>query len=329
MKLRISSVLAVLCASLCCAGATSAHLSAASNLQKPAGDAYDAATFVTELRRLDAALQGKPSAAAIANLRNALPSAWQVSTPERTYSVSTKPLHELLTSSSIPKAEIWIEHLQIEIERSQRPDAYSADASAELHKILSSRAFGGVRPPTALESFRQRIAAWVERMLSRLFANMSRHPVAAKVLFWVLLIGAVGFVASLVFRYINNLDNLNTFRPSPSLARSRSWQEWVLAARQAAQRGDFRDAVHSAYWAGIARLEEAGAIPRDRTITPREYLRYVGQIRADIATPQNYKAPLAALTTQMERIWYANKPAKSEDFTKSLHELEALGCPLE
>jgi hypothetical protein len=329
MKRRIFSVLAMLCASLCCAGAASVRLPDASNLQKPSGQVYDAAAFVAELRRLDAALEGKPSAATIASVRNALPSAWQVSTPEHTYSISTKPLQERLSASSTAKAGIWIEHLQIEIERSQRPDAYSPAASAELHKILSSRTFEGVRPPTALELFRQRMAAWLERMVSRLFGNISRHPIAAKLLFWVLLIGGVGFVAFLVFRYISQLDNLDTFKPAASIVNSRTWQEWVLAGRQAAKRGDYRDAVHSAYWAGIARLEEAGAIPRDRAITPREYLGYVGQIRTDIATPQNYKAPLAALTTRLERIWYANRPANSQDFTNSLHELEALGCPLE
>jgi hypothetical protein len=133
----------------------------------------------------------------------------------------------------------------------------------------------------------------------------------------------------LVFRYISNRDNLNSFKAASSVVSSRSWQEWILAGRQAAKRGDFRDAVHSAYWAGIARLEEAGAVPRDRSRTPREYLHFVGQIRADIAAPENYKAPLAALTSRLERIWYANRPAGSDDFSESLRELEALGCPLE
>lgn len=329
MKLRILSLLVVLCGPLCCAGAASLHRPPASNLQKPSGDVYDAATFGVELRRLDAALQGKPSAATIANLRKTLPSVWQVSTPEHAYSISTKPLQVLLTASSVVKAETWIEHLQIEIERAQRPDAYSPAASAQLHKILSGRAFEGVRPPNALDLLRQRISAWLERMILKLFGKISRHPIGAKILFWLLLIGGVAFVAFLVFRYVSNLDNLNAFKPASSLVTSRSWQEWILAGRQAARRGDFRDAVHSAYWAGIARLEEAGAVPRDRSRTPREYLRFVGQLRADTAMPGKYRAPLAALTTRLERIWYANRPANSADFSDSLRELEALGCPLE
>jgi hypothetical protein len=329
MKLRVLSILVVLCGPFCYAGAASQHRPDGSNLQKPSGEAYDAATFGTELRRLDAALQGKPSAATIANLRNALPSAWQVSTTEHTYSISTKPLQEQLAASSVAKAETWIEHLQIEIERSQRPEAYSPAASAELHKILSGRAFEGVRPPSALDLFRQRVSAWLEGIMTKLFGKISRHPIGAKILFWLFLIGGVAFVAFVVFRYVSNRDDLNSFKPASSMVTSRSWQAWILAGRQAARRGDFRDAVHSAYWAGIARLEEAGAIPRDRSRTPRDYLRFVGQIRADIAAPGNYRAPLAALTTRFERLWYANRPANSDDFSDSLRDLEALGCPLE
>jgi hypothetical protein len=329
MKLRVFSILILLCGPLSYAAAANLYHPDGSNLQKPSTNVYDAASFGVELRRLDAALQGKPSAATIANLRNDLPSAWQVSSADRTYSISTKPLHDLLTPSSHVKAEAWIEHLQIEIERSQRPDAFSPAASAELHKILSARAFEGVRPPTALELFRQRVSAWLERMFEKLFTKISRHPIGAKILFWLLLIGGVGFVAFLAFRFISNRDTLNSFKPESSVVTSRSWQEWILAGRQAAKRGDFRDAVHSLYWAGIARLEEAGAVPRDRSRTPREYLRFIGQPRAGIATPENYQVPLAALTTRLERIWYANRPATSADFSDSLSELEALGCPLE
>jgi hypothetical protein len=329
MKLRVFSILILLCGPLCCAAAANPYHPYGLNLQNPAANVYDATSFGAELRRLDAALQGKPSAATIATLRNDLPSAWQVSSSERTYSISTKPLQDLLTPSSHVKAEVWIEHLQIEIERSQRPDALSPAASAELHKILSARDFEGVRPPSALDLFRQRVSAWLGRMFDKLFQKISRHPIGAQILFWLLLIGGVGFVAFLAFRYIINRDTLNSFKPESSIVTSRSWQEWILAGRQAAKRGDFRDAVHSLYWAGIARLEEAGAVPRDRSRTPREYLRFVGQPRAGVVAPENYQAPLAALTTRLERIWYANRPATSADFSDSLSELEALGCPLE
>jgi hypothetical protein len=167
-------------------------------------------------------------------------------------------------------------------------------------------------------------------MLVALFGNISRHPMGAQILFWLLLIGGVAFVALWVFRFVSNRDGVNSFRPTSSIVTARTWQEWIRTARQAAARGDFREAVHSAYWAGIARLEETGALPRDRTKTPREYLRLLNASRFEAASPQqNYKEPLTALTSRLERIWYANRAASSEDFSDSLRQLGALGCPLE
>src|SRR6202030_212073 len=111
------------------------------------------------------------------------------------------------------------------------------------------------------------------------------------------------------------------------------WQEWIHAAREAAARGDFREAVHSAYWAGISRLEETGVLPRDRTKTPREYLQLIDArplaAELDSHAAQDYKKPLAALTSRLERIWYANRLARLEDFDDTLRHLEALGCSLE
>jgi Domain of unknown function (DUF4129) len=329
MKLRVLSILVVLCGPLCCAASGNPQAAAGANLRNPAGNTYDAGSFGAELRRLDAALQGKPSSATIADLRNSLPPAWHVSTTERTYSISTKPLQEQLAASSTVKAEAWIEHLQVEIESSQRLDVYSAAAPLELHKILAGRRFEGVHPPGALDLLRQRIAAWLGRMMLKVFGNISRHPLGAQILFWFLLIAGVAFVALWLFRYASSRDGMNSFKPTSSIMTSRTWQEWIRAGRQAATHGDFRNAVHSAYWAGIARLEETGGVPRDRTKTPREYLWLVNQPRADTSVQGNYKEPLAALTSRLERIWYGNRPANLEDFSDSLRQLEALGCPLE
>ena len=98
----------------------------------------------------------------------------------------------------------------------------------------------------------------------------------------------------------------------------------------AASRGDFREAVHCTYWAAIVRLEDISILPQDRTKTPREYLRLVTEPALGELAPQpHYRLPLAAMTSQFERIWYANRPAGPEDFQESLRQLEALGCQLE
>jgi hypothetical protein len=333
MKVRVFAVLIALGASLVSSISIRSQASAAATAQ-PAGHNYDVASFVAELRRLNVELQKKPSANGLKEFRDTLPPAWIVVSPERAYSISTKPLRDQLNGSSTENAVSWLEHVQLEIEASQRAEGPPlADAHAHLNKILASRGFEGVRPPTYFELLRERVNAWLQRMFLKLFSGLSRHPIGAKVLFWVVLIAGVGFVALWIFRYISGRDSMNFFQPGTTTVTTWTWQEWIHAAREAAAQGDFREAVHSAYWAGITRLEETGTLPRDRSKTPREYLRLVDtqprgtEVEGDAV--EDYKKPLAALTSRLERIWYANRTARLEDFDDTLRQLEALGCSLE
>jgi len=333
MKLRVFAVLTILGAWPLSSTAVPPQAPATSNPQA-AETVYDVSSFAAELRRLDAELQNKSSAAGVKEFRDALPLSWNVSTPERSYSIDTKPLRDQLNGDSEANAASWIEHLQIEVASAQRlEDQPLTSAHARLNKILAGRGFEGVRPPTYLDLLRARASAWLQRMLVKLFSGLSRHPIGAKVLFWVVLIAGVGFVALWIFRYISGRDSINFFQPGSTTITTRTWQEWIHAAREAAARGDFREAVHSAYWAGISRLEETGVLPRDRSRTPREYLRLVDtrphgtEVEAHEAV--DYKKPLAALTSRLERIWYANRMARLEDFDDTLRQLEALGCSLE
>src|SRR6202051_3719265 len=333
MKLRVFAVLIVLVASPFSSTAIPTQAPVSSN-PHPAEKIYDVTSFASELQRLEVDLQTQPSPTGIKKFRDGLPQSWDVTTPEHSYSISTKPLRDQLNGNSTNNAETWLEHLQVEVQSAQRAEGQPlAAAHTHLNKILAGRGFEGVRPPTYLELLRERVSAWLQRMLIRLFSGLSRHPIGAKVLFWVVLIAGVGFVALCIFRYISARDSMNFFQPGSTTVTTRTWQEWIHAAREAAARGDFREAVHSAYWAGITRLEETGTLPRDRTKTPREYLRLIDTrprgTEVDDPVAQDYKKPLTALTSRLERIWYANRMARLEDFDDSLRQLEALGCSLE
>src|SRR6202011_1017234 len=333
MKLRVFAVLIVLGAWPLSSTAIPTQVLATPNPQ-PVEKVYNVTSFAAELRRLEAELQKKPSPTSIKNLRDGLPPSWNVATPERRYSISTKPLRDQLNGNSADKALTWIEHLQVEAQSAQRAEGQPpAAAHTQLNKILAGKGFEGVRPPTYLELLRERASAWLQRMFLKLFSGLSRHPIGAKVLFWVVLIAGVGFIALWIFRYISGRDSMNFFQPGSTTVTTRTWQEWIHAAREGAARGDFREAVHSAYWAGITRLEETGTLPRDRTKTPREYLRLVDtqprEPEVDGHAAEDYKKPLTALTSRLERIWYANRMARLEDFDDTLRQLEALGCSLE
>jgi hypothetical protein len=293
--------------------------------------AFDPASFAAEIHRLRAAFQKKISPDEITAFRDSLPSRWTVVAPERTYSISSQPLRNQLTSLPSEKVLAWMDHLAEEIENySAVHPENSPHARAELDHILAQSEFAAVRPPSAWDLLRQRIAAWFERLLVRLFSSMGRHPIAGRILFWLIMVGGVVCMALWLFRFLVSRDRLDALQPSASLSTSRSWQEWIRAAREAASRGDFREAVHSAYWAGIVRLEDAGVVPQDRTKTPREYLRMVIEpAPGELASRPAHREPLAALTSRLERVWYANRGAGPEDFHESLRQLEALGCHLE
>lgn len=291
---------------------------------------FDRASFTTELRRIADLLKKKPSKNEMAALRDSLPKRWTVSTPDASFSISSEPLRNQLTSLSNEKALAWVNHLAQEVELSAQPVSSSPNAREDLDRILARSEFGAVKPPSAWDLFRQRLAAWIERMLLRLLGGAANHPLGGQILFWLLIVAAVGVVAMWVFRFFASRDRVNTLGPSADVIAVRTWQEWIREAREAASRGDFREAVHSAYWAGIARLEDLGVVPKDRTKTPREYLQLMvepadGQlVRAPV-----HREPLTALTRGLERVWYADRGARLEDFHESLRHLEDMGCPLE
>ena len=307
------------------------HAQAAPSTTAPAGNAYDIASFRYELRRLAGALQNKSaSKAATADLRASLPPSWTVRTPEQTYRISTEPLRNLLLTSSNEQAQEWIEQLDSQMAGSQVTTSFNSDARPELDRILARKEFRGARPPGPLDELRKRISEWLGKLFLWIFGGILRHPLGGQILFWLLVVGGVAVVALWSVRFLVSHDRLNALQPSPAIEATLSWQEWVRLAREAANRGDFREAVHSAYWAGIARLEDLSVLPKDRTKTPREYLQFVSQ--ADFVVPKSQRSlqePLKALTSRLERIWYANRDAKQEDFRESLLQLEALGCRLE
>lgn len=314
-----------------CALASGQEPNPASNNQVPANGAYDVASLTAELARISAVLDKKPSVDDLTALKDSLPGEWKVTTPKKEYLISTGFLRAQLNADSIGKARAWVGHLKEQLEgySAERPPG-KADSRAELDGILRSPEFSTVHPPTRWDIFRQRMAAWIERMLLRLFGQMAQYPIGGQILFWAVVVLCVGFLALWVFRFTISRDRIDALPPGHVVTPSRTWQEWIRVARLAAAKSDFREAIHASYWAGIARLEDTGMLPKDRTKTPREYLRLISQpARGELTPSAAYREPLTALTNRLERTWYGNRAASSEDFRDTLRQVEALGCQLE
>jgi hypothetical protein len=305
--------------------------------------AYDSASFAAELRRLGTAIEKRNgNARDIEAIQKALPPSWKIDTSEAHYEFSSEPLRELLECSQcdaaarksrFAQAKSWTDAIALQLDGYAAHGGFSApDARATLDQILKRREFGAVRPPSQWDLLRERINAWLMRVLSRLFENIGRHPLGAKLLFWLILFAVVGWLAMMLVRFWLGRARMDELRSVGEVAFARSWQEWIRAAREAAARGEFREAVHSVYWAGITRLEDAGTVSRDRTRTPREHLQLVAEAAEVVlaeAQTSKQRDSLAALTALFERVWYGRSHADARDFETSMRQAEGLGCDLQ
>lgn len=292
----------------------------------------NAITSVTkQLGQISTVLGNNPTPAQLASLNESLPKAWTVETPERQYAISTDYLRRQLVAGSKANAKSWVDHLASELGTYPltRPPT-TGNPRAELDRILAGTEFAAVHPPTAWDLFRQRLAEWIGRLLGKIFSGLERYPIGGTILFWIVVVVCVGFVALWFFRFATSRDSLEALPPGRMAFTSRTWQEWIRAAREAANRGDFREAVHSAYWAGITRMENLNGLPKDPSITPREYLRLVSEpVEGELTSRSTYREPLSALTVRLEKVWYANRGASPDDYRDALRQLEAMGCQLE
>ncbi len=297
----------------------------------PSEGTYSMQAFIEELQKVSHLLGQNPTPKELGALRDSLPKQWTVRTANKTYSVSADFLDKELAAGASGIAKIRVDHLLAQVQSYSAPrTAIAGNARSELDKILAGSEFGSVRPPSRWELLRERVAAWIGQMLYKLFGGLERYPIGGQILFWVVVVACVGFIALWLFRFMVSRDRMDALPTNESVTATRTWQEWIRAAREAANRNDFREAVHSAYWAGIVRLEDTGVVPKDRTKTPREYLRLLSEPSPhELALRPIYREPLAELTKRLERIWYANRGAGPEDFRDSLRQLEAMGCPLE
>jgi hypothetical protein len=182
---------------------------------------------------------------------------------------------------------------------------------AGLKKILAGREFADLEEQTPKDSFLEKLGNWINKVfgfLGTVTEGASWIGLAVKIGFIVLV--CVGLVWGLLqlerrwrVRLIPEMGNM----PAPGAASARDWQLWLKDARSSATAGQWREAIHFAYWAAISRLESKRLWPADRARTPREYLALVG---ADDAR----KPGLASLTSSFERTWYGGRAASETDY---------------
>jgi len=301
---------------------------------------YNSQSFIQELNRLKTGLESaRRSTETLRSYRESLPKAWSVEAGGRHYDVPT----DLLVSRLV-KAEKQPELREQQLDQARdylgalatetalltaQPPPRSDSARAKLDAILARPEYAHTRQESWWGNLRARINEILYSALVRILGRVGGQASLGYVLLWIGICAAAVLIAYWIFRRWFRTARGVEMALQAVAVPLRSWQEWVFAAREAAGRADYRMAIHCAYWGGIARLQDLGALAPDRAKTPREYLRALH--KAKLILPETLATrhqALSLLTSRLEKIWYGYQIATEADFHDSLTQLEILGCHL-
>jgi hypothetical protein len=260
---------------------------------------------------------------------------------------------KLPSTSRIMFAEFSVELRHVPRVSSQRFD-HSLDAAepesparVALREILSRPEF---RPSKREESWLskewKRFLSWIWGIFSRVFGAANNKVVRNVVLYGAIVVAFCALAWALV-RALTAAARREALRLAAAPPPGKTWSQWAREAIAAAGAGNYREAVHAAYWAGVYRLSELGAWQLDRARTPREYLRLLRASAETANAATNVSVPdaqdssvavldpvvrarradaLAALTNRLEAVWYDNQSATQDDFRSAVQNLEILEC---
>lgn len=285
--------------------------------------------YIVDLRTASAALdRGSPSA--IHDLRTSLTSEWVVQTGGQSITVKT----DWLATALLAKEKAPDENARLLRDARERltamresAESLSAPASgvelgkahAQVDHILRGREFQGSHEPTWLDKLKARVSLWISRQLNKLFGRMGISATVGNVIAWIVVSLAGLLLALWTVRFLLSAAARSELALGEVTPAGRDWRYWAREARAAAERGDFREAIHAAYWTAVAQLEEINLLPEDRSRTPRESLRLLRRLNSAYT-------PLAQLTRRFELTWYGYKAATPQDWDEATRELEALEC---
>lgn len=255
-----------------------------------------------------------------------LPPAWHVAADGRSFEVPTESIRVGLEAwqkePQGPSLEPVLRHLETLRRQAAEYETARRDSLSRhvlLNNILARSEFRNIHGPTRWDRLRQQINDLLIRLLGKAFSS-SAFPVLGNIIVYGLVAFAMVALAFWMYRSLREDARLEAiqFRGAPVSAKASP--VWMTEARAAAARGDWRDAIHLAYWGGISFLELQGAWRPDVARTPREYLRL-------LPAASDQQPALRALTLRLEAVWYGMQLADAEGFQQTLAELERLGCP--
>jgi len=284
------------------------------------------AEYRAELDRLLAATQQLDgSGNATPQPLRELPWGWHVRSGQREFDISAEGLQRDIrryekgkTVETATAVRTRLQSLRNEIDGFEKPPADASPNRKDLNSILARPEFRNVSGPTWGDRLKQRVLAFVLHALGRLFRSSS-FPTIGRFFIYALMGLAILGLGYIAFRSLTYDSSFETVVPEDLPVSAKEWAIWLKEARAAAAKGEWRDAIHLAYWAGISFLERQGTWKPDRARTPREYLRL-------LSSSSEHRDTLTSLTRIFELTWYAKRGASERTFSETLQELEKLGC---
>lgn len=279
---------------------------------------------LSAVRKLKDAKEDGPQKAE--DLLSSLPPAWQVEADGKSFEISTETIRRDLgawqkkpDSAALDRIAQHLETLRYQAAAYAAPASDSPSRQALLNDILSRSEFRNVHGQTWMDRLKERLTRVLVRLLGRAFAS-SAIPTISNVVVYGLIVIAVLALSYWMYRSLRESARLETIMPVAVPVSAKEWPLWMSEAQAAAARGEWRDAIHLAYWGGISFLEMQGAWRPDIARTPREYLRLLPAM-------SDRQPVLRALTRRLEAVWYGMQTADADGFQQTLAELERLGCP--
>lgn len=269
-----------------------------------------------------------------------LPQSWRVHSDQKDFEISTEGLQrdvrrydQVQSAANAIAIRRRLESLGRDIEGFEKPPADISASRTTLNSILAQPEFVGHGPKwkwfdwlnKKLQGYLTGLRDWLGDVIQSIFDILGRLfgwtaiPTVGKVIVYGLCGVALAALLYLVYRNIFKGQDLDEVVPRNLPVSAKEWSIWLTEARAAAARGEWRDAIHLAYWAGISFLERQGLWKPDRARTPREYLRL-------LSGESEHRQTLIALTRIFELAWYAKRDASEQTFSQTLDQLEKLGC---
>jgi len=304
-------------------------LTASSRAQEPEANTTSVLTpaeYRAEIERgLSAAEHLDSSGSDVPEELHDLPDSWRVHSDTREFEVSTEGIRRDVrryekdkTAENAVAIRRRLEGLRKDLEGFEKDPADNSAERTRLNKIMSRTEFADVKGPTWFDRLKQRLAEFVFDVLRHIFGS-SAIPAISKYFVYALIAAALAALAFVVYRNLRQSGSVDSVVPHDLPVSAKEWTIWLFEARAAAAKGEWPDAIHLAYWAGISFLERQGTWKPDRARTPREYLRL-------LSSASEHRETLNALTRIFELAWYAKRDATESSFSQTLQQLEKLGC---